>query len=146
VLQQAAQPLATGDVLKAEFSRRLGWRQARRDRHVAQPLTGTELVIVGEPLAKKLTRNRRSGGRLEVVVPLSNSTRWGEPPPGIRQHASAAELAEGVKKALASENRAVAERARAVTREHFTASAMGRRWTEYLLKLVASWRTDWQFF
>jgi len=54
----------------------------------------------------------------------------------VPMEASAVELAEGVKKALAPENRAVVERARAVTREHFTAAAMGRRWSEYLLKLA----------
>jgi glycosyltransferase involved in cell wall biosynthesis len=62
--------------------------------------------------------------------------RFGQLTVRVPTEPSAAELAEGVKKALAPENRAVVERARAVTREHFTAAAMGRRWSEYLLKLV----------
>lgn len=59
-------------------------------------------------------------GRLTVRVP---------------QEPSEAELADAVRQAVSAENRPVVQRARAVAQKHFTAPAMGRRWSDYLVRL-----------
>ncbi len=61
-------------------------------------------------------------GRLSVSVPIEPSER---------------ELAEAIRRALSKENRTTVEHARTVTRKHFTARAMGLRWTDYMLDMIA---------
>ena len=48
--------------------------------------------------------------------------------------AGPAELAAAVRRALSAEGREVAERARRIAWRHYTAGAMGQRWTEFLVQ------------
>lgn len=60
-------------------------------------------------------------GKLSVSVPIEPCEK---------------QLAEAVKQAVSNENRLVVEHAQMVARKHFTAQAMGRRWTDYVLKML----------
>ena len=60
-------------------------------------------------------------GRLTVPVPIDPSE---------------AELARAVRRAVSPENRVVVDHAQMVAQKHFTAEAMGRRWTDYVLKML----------
>lgn len=56
--------------------------------------------------------------------------------------AGQAELATAVRRALSAENRPVVERAKQVAWRHYTAEAMGQRWTEFLVNVGRALQID----
>ena len=61
---------------------------------------------------------------------------------GVRVGASPGELAVAVRRALGPEGQAVAERAKRVAWQHYTAQAMAERWSEFLVKVGRAMRDE----
>jgi len=93
-----------------------------RDFHLADLQRRGEMAAwIVQRLMRAARELEEQYGQLTVRVPVD--------PSGIQ-------LAEAVRKAVSTENRPVVGRARQVAQEHFTAGAMSRRWTDYLLKVL----------
>ena len=56
VLQQPAQRFMAEDFCQREFIERRRWRHIDHDRSVAEPLMGTELVVMGQPFLKDVAQ------------------------------------------------------------------------------------------